>query len=169
MQTTTTPSARFGARTMSSPASAPLARGWAARARDNIRAITLSKEIEESGRAPDPRGAGRAAALHRLRRERAGAELLSAPRRRGISRRMAGDRREPGGEATTAAEYAALQRATQYAHYTPEPIIRAIWRAVQHLGFTGGRVLEPGMGTGLFFAADAGRAARDHPADRRRI
>ena len=55
--------------------------------------------------------------------------------------------------ATTAAEYAALQRATQYAHYTPEPIIRAIWRAVQHLGFTGGRVLEPGMGTGLFFAA----------------
>lgn len=30
----------------------PLARGWAARARDNIRAITLSKQVEESGRAP---------------------------------------------------------------------------------------------------------------------
>jgi len=55
-------------------------------------------------------------------------------------------------EATTAAEYAALQRATQYAHFTPEPVIRAVWRAVERLGFTAGRVLEPGMGTGLFFA-----------------
>jgi hypothetical protein len=55
-------------------------------------------------------------------------------------------------EAVSPAEYAALQRATQYAHYTPEPIIRALWRAVRHLGFTGGCVLEPGMGTGLFFA-----------------
>ncbi len=53
---------------------------------------------------------------------------------------------------TTPAEYAALQRATQYAHYTPEPVIRSLWRAAQHLGFDGGRVLEPGMGTGLFFA-----------------
>ena len=52
----------------------------------------------------------------------------------------------------TPQEYAALQRATQYAHYTPEPVVRALWRAAQHLGFAGGRVLEPGMGTGLFFA-----------------
>jgi hypothetical protein len=29
-------------------------------------------------------------------------------------------------EAVSPAEYAALQRATQYAHYTPEPIIRAL-------------------------------------------
>ena len=43
-------------------------------------------------------------------------------------------------------------RATQYAHYTPEPIIRRLWRAAERLGFCGGRVLEPGMGTGLFFA-----------------
>ena len=54
--------------------------------------------------------------------------------------------------AVTPEEYAALQRATQYAHYTPEPIIRALWRAAERLGFCGGRVLEPGMGTGLFFA-----------------
>ena len=54
--------------------------------------------------------------------------------------------------ALTPAEYAALQRATQYAHYTPESVVRALWRAAQHLGFAGGRVLEPGMGTGLFFA-----------------
>ena len=54
--------------------------------------------------------------------------------------------------AVTTEEYAALQRATQYAHYTPEPIIRALWWAAERLGFCGGRVLEPGMGTGLFFA-----------------
>ena len=54
--------------------------------------------------------------------------------------------------AVTSAEYAALQRATQYAHYTPETIIRGLWRVAERLGFTGGRVLEPGMGTGLFFA-----------------
>jgi SAM-dependent methyltransferase len=31
-------------------------------------------------------------------------------------------------------------------------MIRAIWRALRRMGFDGGRVLEPGCGTGLFFA-----------------
>ena len=52
----------------------------------------------------------------------------------------------------TPAELAALARSTQYAHYTPEPVIRAIWAALLQLGFSGGRVLEPGCGTGLFMA-----------------
>jgi predicted RNA methylase len=38
------------------------------------------------------------------------------------------------------------------AHYTPESVVRALWHAAQRLGFAGGSVLEPGMGTGLFFA-----------------
>ena len=59
-----------------------LARGWPARARDNIAAIRLSKELEAAGRAPTAGGAGAPAALHRLRRDRAGAELLSAAGRR---------------------------------------------------------------------------------------
>ncbi|GHE73040.1 hypothetical protein GCM10019059_35840 [Camelimonas fluminis] len=49
-------------------------------------------------------------------------------------------------------ELASLKRSTQYAHFTPEKLIRHMWRAVSRLGFTGGRVLEPGMGTGLFLA-----------------
>jgi hypothetical protein len=53
-------------------------------------------------------------------------------------------------EAVEGAEYASLARCTQYAHYTPEFVIRAIWRGLHRLGFRGGRVLEPGMGTGLF-------------------
>ncbi len=128
-----------------------LARGWTARARDNVAAIRLSKELEESGRAPAAEEQARL-----LRFVGFGATELaqncfplpgSSDFRTGweaIGRELA--------EAVNPAEYAALQRATQYAHYTPEPIIRALWRAARHLGFTAGRVLEPGMGTGLFFA-----------------
>ena len=51
-----------------------------------------------------------------------------------------------------AEEYAALARCTQYAHYTPEWLARAIWQALVQMGFRGGRILEPGLGTGLFLA-----------------
>lgn len=47
-------------------------------------------------------------------------------------------------------EYASLARCTQYAHFTPEFIVRAIWAGITRLGWRGGRVLEPGIGTGLF-------------------
>lgn len=46
----------------------------------------------------------------------------------------------------------ALQ-STQYAHYTSEPIIRSIWDGLDRLGFKGGKILEPGMGIGLFAVA----------------
>lgn len=46
----------------------------------------------------------------------------------------------------------ALQ-STQYAHYTSEEVIRSIWDGVARLGFGGGRILEPGMGNGLFAVA----------------
>jgi len=52
--------------------------------------------------------------------------------------------------AVSEADYASLARCTQYAHFTPEFIIRAIWSGIQRLGWRGGRVLEPGIGTGLF-------------------
>ena len=128
-----------------------LARGWPARARDNIAAITLSKELEQSGRAAT---ADEQARL--LRFIGFGASDLA----QNCFRRPGEDAFRAGWEETGAAleaavtpeEYAALQRATQYAHYTPETIIRGLWRAAERLGFAGGRVLEPGMGTGLFFA-----------------
>lgn len=43
-----------------------------------------------------------------------------------------------------------ILQSTQYAHYTSEGMIRSIWSAVERLGFTGGRVLEPGAGIGSF-------------------
>jgi N12 class adenine-specific DNA methylase/adenine-specific DNA methylase len=137
-----------------------LARGWPARARDNIAAITLSKDLEQSGRAPT---ADEQAQL--LRFIGFGATELA----QNCFRRPGEDEFRPAWQdigaaleaAVTPEEYAALQRATQYAHYTPETIIRGLWRAAERLGFTGGRVLEPGMGTGLFFAL-LPEALREH-------
>lgn len=52
--------------------------------------------------------------------------------------------------AVSESDYSSLSRCTQYAHFTPEFIIRAIWSGLQRMGWHGGRVLEPGIGTGLF-------------------
>ena len=48
---------------------------------------------------------------------------------------------------------AAARRTTLNAHFTDPQYISAMWEAARGLGFGGGRVLEPGCGTGLFLAA----------------
>ena len=53
-------------------------------------------------------------------------------------------------ELLTEDEYAAARRSIQYAHYTSETVISFMWRMAQTLGFTGGRVIEPGAGVGHF-------------------
>ena len=128
-----------------------LARGWSARARDNLAAIQLSKQLETGARAPTSEEQASLMRFIGFGATDLAQNCFPLP---GVTTFRPGWE-EIGtaiAEAVTPAEYAALQRATQYAHYTPEPIIRGLWRAAQHLGFTGGRVLEPGMGTGLFFA-----------------
>jgi N12 class adenine-specific DNA methylase len=50
----------------------------------------------------------------------------------------------------TPEEIKTAAKSTQYAHYTNEPIINSIYKALGKMGFTGGRILEPGMGTGNF-------------------
>ena len=52
--------------------------------------------------------------------------------------------------AMTPEEYDQAKRTTQYAHYTSEGVIRSIYTGLDRLGFKGGAVMEPGMGTGLF-------------------
>lgn len=47
-------------------------------------------------------------------------------------------------------EYQEAKRTTQYAHYTSEAVISSIYKGMKRLGFTGGSILEPGMGIGLF-------------------
>lgn len=51
----------------------------------------------------------------------------------------------------TPEEYKAAQSTVNDAFYTPAAIVRAVWKGVSRLGFTGGRVLDPSMGVGNFF------------------
>ena len=48
-------------------------------------------------------------------------------------------------------EYEAARGSTLNAHYTSPAVIRAIYEAVDSMGFEGGRILEPSMGVGNFF------------------
>lgn len=128
-----------------------LARSWRGRAHDNLAAIRLAAEIEAAARAAT---AAEQRAL--IKFTGFGASELA----NGIFRRPGEDGfrsgwKELGVDLESAIErheYASLARCTQYAHFTPEFIVRAIWTALQRLGWHGGRVLEPGVGTGLFAA-----------------
>ncbi|AOO85007.1 N-6 DNA methylase [Bosea vaviloviae] len=126
-----------------------LARGWKPRARDSIAAIRLAAEIECLGRP-----AKREEQARLIRFTGFGASELA----NGVFRRPGeADFAQGWGEIGAAlqdavddADYASLARCTQYAHFTPEFIVRAIWAGLLRFGWRGGRVLEPGIGTGLF-------------------
>ena len=51
----------------------------------------------------------------------------------------------------TDSEYAAARASTLNAHYTSPTVIRAMYDAVQQIGFETGNILEPAMGVGNFF------------------
>lgn len=51
----------------------------------------------------------------------------------------------------TPEEYGAARASTLNAHYTAATVVSAIYDAVQHMGFTAGRILEPAAGIGHFF------------------
>lgn len=128
-----------------------LARGWKERARDNIAAIRLAAEIEADER---PATLGEQERLIRFTGFGASDLANGVFRRPGeIDFRKGWD--EIGSELEDAVgevDYTSLARCTQYAHFTPDFIVRAIWSGLQRLGWRGGRVLEPGIGTGLFSA-----------------
>ncbi len=126
-----------------------LAKSWRDRARDNIAAILLANEVERQGLPARPDQQARLIKFTSF-----GASDLA----NGIFRRP-GDMvfrkgwEELGGNlesAVAVGDYASLARCTQYAHFTPEFIVRAIWAGLIRMGFQGGRILEPGIGTGMF-------------------
>ena len=126
-----------------------LGKTWKQRAEDNVTAIRLSQTIEAQARAATP-----IEQEQLIRFVGFGASDLA----NGLFPVRGEDFKrgyEDIGEALHAAAgplLSELARSTQYAHFTPEPIIRAVWRALLRVGFTGGRVLEPGCGSGLFLA-----------------
>jgi N12 class adenine-specific DNA methylase/adenine-specific DNA methylase len=127
-----------------------LAAGWKNRARDNLAAIRLVRAIEAAARPATPE---EQATLIKFCAFSSTELAQSVFRRASEAFRPGWD--EIGTDLETLVsgyERAGLMRATQYAHYTPEYLIRALWSAVERLGYEGGRILEPGCGTGLFLA-----------------
>ncbi len=62
-------------------------------------------------------------------------------------------------ELLTDDEHRAAAASVINAHYTSETIVRAMWDAVERLGFKGGSILEPGMGIGNFLGLMPGDIA----------
>ena len=128
-----------------------LAQGWKERARDNVAAIRLAAKIDADER---PATAEEQAQLIRFTGFGASDLANGVFGRPGeIDFRKGWD--EIGidlEDAVGESDYASLARCTQYAHFTPEFIVRAIWSGLKRMGWRGGRVLEPGIGTGLFAA-----------------
>ena len=126
-----------------------LAKSWRDRARDNIAAILLANEIERQGLPARPDQQTRLIKFTGF-----GASDLA----NGIFRRPGDEAFRKGWEelggnlesAVAPGDYASLARCTQYAHFTPEFLVRAIWLGLVRMGFKGGRILEPGIGTGMF-------------------
>ena len=50
-------------------------------------------------------------------------------------------------------EWAAARESTINAHYTAPAVAEAVWDVAERLGWSGGRVLEPGCGNGVFFGS----------------
>lgn len=126
-----------------------LAASWKERARLNVAAILVANEIERHN-IPVTRE-------HQKRLIRftgfGASELANGMFRRpgeGGFRDGWNDLGSSLESAVSESDYSSLSRCTQYAHFTPEFIVRAIWSGLLRLGWRGGRVLEPGIGTGLF-------------------
>ena len=129
-----------------------LAQGWKRRALDNIEAIRIAGKIEAEQRTATPE---EQASLIRFSAFSSSELAQSVFRRAGTAFRAGWETIGATLEdLVSPAELAGLARATQYAHYTPEYLVRALWTAVTGFGFAGGRVLEPGCGTGLFIALE---------------
>ena len=58
-----------------------------------------------------------------------------------------------------AASFTAARRTTINAHYTDPGYVAEVWAGLATLGFTGGRVLEPGSGSGTFIGLAPATAA----------
>ena len=75
----------------------------------------------------------------------------------GLAEAFDPDKREWSGEykelqaALTPEEYSAARASTLNAHYTTPTVIRAVYEAVENMGFRSGNILEPSMGVGNFF------------------
>jgi predicted RNA methylase len=65
-------------------------------------------------------------------------------------------------------EFEAIRHSTLNAHFTPLPVVRFAWDCLKRIGFDGGRILEPAVGTGNFIGGmpdDLANASRIHAVE----
>ncbi|MBT7444990.1 MAG: DEAD/DEAH box helicase family protein, partial [Methylococcales bacterium] len=53
-------------------------------------------------------------------------------------------------ETLSESDWHEARKSTLYAHYTPKPVIENMYKALDQFGFEGGKILDPGAGTGHF-------------------
>lgn len=122
---------------------------WKQAAENNLNAIELAKKIESENRVATPDeqavlvkfvGWGASELANNIFKDPN--HYAMKPEWKDLSARMR--------EVMTPEEIDTARRSTQYAHYTSEGVIRGMWAAFERFGFTGGTIIEPGMGIGLF-------------------
>ena len=104
---------------------------------DNVKAIKLLKKLEAENRMPTP-------AEQKVLAGYSGwgglTNSFTDPQKNSELKKL-----------LTKDEYARAQSSIRDAYFTPPGIVRAIWKGVSSLGFKGGKVLDPSMGTGNFY------------------
>ena len=131
-------------------------RGPSLKARDNVAALELLKQLQKDGRQATP---DEQAVLAKYVGWGGLAPAFPDPGTGAFGKGLeqVGARLQ---ELLTEEEYAAARRSIQYAHYTSETVINFMWRMAQGLGFAGGRVIEPGAGVGHFAGLLPGELAK---------
>lgn len=116
---------------------------------DNVAAIKTLKQIEQEGRRATPdeqrilaRYVGWGGLKNAFR-------VAGAKEGQGVAKGWEARVSELE-ELLTPAELRAARNSTTAAHYTSQTVVEAIWKGVERLGFNGGSVLEPSVGTGNF-------------------
>lgn len=155
--------------------------GAVARAKANINAIRLVRQLEKEGRAATPEEKKiltQFTGWGSLAQAVFNPDFVSYARMEGRGdlppylngdtvfkyrkwKSQYGEALHPAlGGMLTEKEWAAAEKSTLNAHYTDRKVISAMWDMAERLGFRGGRVLEPAAGTGLFFGLMPERLSR---------
>lgn len=112
---------------------------------NNMKAIRLLKQLEAEKREATPEEQVTLATYVGW-----GGLPQAFPRPNGTSRKGWDKRVKELREALSDEEYAAARESTTDAHYTSREVVGGIYAGLKRLGFDGGRVLEPSVGTGNF-------------------
>lgn len=114
------------------------------RVKANIEAIKLAKKLKEEGRKATPSEQEILASYSGW----GGLSSYLSENSSNYDAKIASDLKEAIGEDA----YRDLAKEAITAYYTPVPVIKAMWKLAGHLGFKGGRVLDPSCGTARFFS-----------------